>query len=443
MRTSPRCFQIVLLVAAVALAACSSGDSSGGAAERPLTIWWFEWPPAKGLQELGDEFAAQTGIPVKVQAIPLSSYQDKVFLDFGNATTSFDVVIGDSQWIGRGATKGLYVELTDWLPTVVDLATIHPKAARYLCEYPDGSGKWFAAPCETDCMGVAYRRDWFEDAKEKQAFHERFGHELAPPETWEEFRDVAQFFTRPEAGRYGCAIPTGRQYDALTMGFQQVMWAFGGQWSDPKTHAVRGYLDVPASAAAMTFFRELMTKAAPPGATDFDYGKVLEVFENGQVAMTVDYFAFFPGLSQRMGEQVAFARVPSKDGRRVISLGGQGLSISTRIPPARQELAKRFIAWFLQRDVQEKWITKPAGFTANVEILHSEAFRKASPYNAAFADSLDDLRDFWNVPVFNELMASAQARLGEALDGVRPDKEALDLLAGEHERILREAGLLE
>jgi hypothetical protein len=40
-------------------------------------------------------------------------------------------------------------------------------------------------------------------------------------------------------------------------------------------------------------------------------------------------------------------------------------------------------------------------------------------------------------------MAAAQARIGEALDGVRPSEEALDLLAGEHERILRDAGLLE
>lgn len=442
MRDKLNALHIPLVLAALLLAsACSKGDGGGGTEQRPLTIWWFEWPPAQGLQELGNEFEAQTGIPVKVQAIPLSSYQERVFLDFGNKETSFDIVIGDSQWIGRGATKGLYVDLTEWLPTVVELANIHPTAARYLCEYPPGSGRWFAAPCETDCMGVAYRRDWFEDQQERSAFRARYGYELGPPDTWERFRDVAEFFTRPDQNRYGCSIPSGRQYDSLTMGFQQVLWAFGGQWSDPATKKVRGFLDVPGSADAIRFFGELLT-FAPRGASDYDYGKVLEVFENGQVAMSVNYFAFFPGIVQNMGAKAGFAMVPRKGERRAISLGGQGLSISTRIPPARQELAKRFIAWFLERETQEKWIQKPAGFTADTRILSSAAFRAASPYNAAFADSIPHMRDFWNVPVFNELMAAAQQRVGEALDGVRSPEDALRMLAEEHERILRDAGEL-
>src|SRR5690606_7452669 len=83
-----------------------------------LEIWWFQWDPAQGLQELSADFTAETGIPVQVHAIPISDYQRQVFADFGNPRTSFDIVIGDSQWIGRGATRGLYVDLTDWLPTV-------------------------------------------------------------------------------------------------------------------------------------------------------------------------------------------------------------------------------------------------------------------------------------------------------------------------------------
>jgi len=93
--------------------------------------------------------------------------------------------------------------------------------------------------------------------------------------------------------------------------------------------------------------------------------------------------------------------------------------------------------------VQEKWITKPAGFTANTEILASDAFRAQTPFNAPFADSIDGMRDFWNVPVFNELLEKTQKYLGQAIDGELPTKDALDRLAAEQERILREAGLLE
>jgi multiple sugar transport system substrate-binding protein len=430
-------------LALCSLVACSGGEPNAAAGDdvRPVTIWWFQWAPAQGLQELADEFRAETGIPVSVRQIPLNSYQDMVFREFAANETEFDVVIGDSQWIGRGATKGLYEELTDWLPTVVDLATIHARAARYLCEYPEGSGRWYAAPCETDAIGLAYRKDWLEDPAEREAFRALHGRELAVPATWEEFRDVADFFQRPDEKRYGCAFPTGRAYDALTMGFQNLLWSFGGRWHAEDSNAVVGHLNTPETAAALDFFRELV-HLGPNGAENLDYDKTIEPFLNGSTAMLVNYFAFFPSIHSTLGERVGFAVVPGHDGKRVASLGGQGLSISTKIAPERKELAKRFIAWFLQRDVQEKWITKPAGFTANTAILASAAFRAQAPYNAPFADSIDTMRDFWNVPVFNELLAVTQKHLGRAIDGETTTKEALDQLAADKERILKEAGLL-
>jgi multiple sugar transport system substrate-binding protein len=296
------------LVAGLLLAACSNEEKA--AAKPKLTLWWFQWTPADGLQELANEYGAQTGVEVKVEQIPLSSYQDKVFLEFGNSRTAFDIVIGDSQWIGRGASKGLYVELSDWLPTVTDMTQIHPRAARYLCEYPEGSNRWYAAPCETDAVGLAYRKDWFLDPAEKSAFQAKYGRALSVPATWEEFRDVAQFFQRPEQKRYGCVFTTGRAYDALTMGLQNLLWAFGGAWHEQGSHRVVGFLDTPQTAAAVDFFAELI-KLGPKGAENLDYGQALENFSNRSTAMMVNYFAFFPGIQKDFGDTVGFAVVPA------------------------------------------------------------------------------------------------------------------------------------
>jgi multiple sugar transport system substrate-binding protein len=164
---------------------------------------------------------------------------------------------------------------------------------------------------------------------------------------------------------------------------------------------------------------------------------------NGSTAMILNYFAFFPGIHDHYKEKVGFAVVPQKDGRRVASLGGQGMSISTHIPASQQELAKKFIAWFEQRKIQEEWIKKPAGFTANAEILKSDAFRKATPYNAPFADSIDTMQDFWNVPCFNELLSATQKYVGMAIDGQMPTMDALKKLAEEKEKILQENQLLQ
>ncbi len=409
-------------------------------ASRQVTIWWAQWAPADGLQELGNEFEKETGVAVKVRQIPWPSYQDQVFLNFTDKQTDFDIVVGDSQWIGRGATNKLYLDLTDWLPTAVDLKTIHPLALRHLCEYPSGSGKFYAAPCETDAIGFVYRKDWFDDPNEREAFRAKHGRELAPPQTWDEFKQVAEFFTRPDQKRYGCALLTGRDYDSLTMGFQQFMWAFGGSWGDPKTFKVDGYVNSPGSVAAVEFIKELL-KFAPPGAANFSYDKNVENFKHGSVAMAMDYFAFYPEIARSMGDKAGFFMIPRQGDKRFVSLGGQGFSISTKVPKVQQDLAKQFIAWFLKRENQEKWIRKDAGFTANIDILKSNEFRNATPFNAPFADSLDHVQDFWNVPVYNELLAAAQRHLGEAIDGAKPPQEALNDLAAAHQRILNDAGL--
>lgn len=409
--------------------------------ERSITIWWAQWDPADGLQELGNKFEQETGIAVKVHQIPWPSYQDQVFLNFGNNETDFDIVIGDSQWIGRGATRGLYVDLTDWLPTAIDIDKIHPRAARYLCEYPPGGGKFYAAPCETDAVGFVYRKDWFEDPAEQAAFKEKYGRDLTIPDNWDEFRDLAEFFHRPDEKQYGCALLTGRGYDSMTMGFQMFMWGFGGSWGEFGEFAVDGYVNKPEVAEALAYLKELL-QYGPNGATNFDYGKTFEAFINGSTAMSMNYFAFYPGIVKQMGDKAGFFMVPKAGDKRVVSLGGQGFSISTKTSAEQQELAKQFIAWFLQTDIQKEWITKDAGFTANTDILNSEEFRNASPYNRAFAESLDYLQDFWNAPVYNELLAVSQRYLGEAIDGVTPAQEALDKIAAEHEQIFKDAGLL-
>lgn len=428
-----------LILLCLFLMGCAS-DESASSKQQTITIWWAQWDPAVGLQELGNQFEKETGIAVKVHQIPWPSYQDQVFLNFGNNTTDFDIVIGDSQWIGRGATRGLYVELTDWLPTAIDMTKIHPRAARYLCEYPADSGRFYAAPCETDAVGFAYRKDWFEDANEKAAFQKRYGRELTIPNTWEEFRDIAEFFYRPDEKKYGCALLTGRGYDSLTMGFQMMMWGFGGAWGDPNTFQVDGHVNTEQVTQGLEFFKQLIA-FGPNGASNFDYGKTYEAFLNGSTAMAMDYFAFYPGIVKAMGDKAGFFMVPAKGENRFVSLGGQGFSISAKVSNEQQALAKQFIAWFLQTNIQKEWITKDAGFTANTDILKSDAFKQATPYNGPFAESLDYVQDFWNVPVYNELLSVSQRYLGEALDGVRPSQEALDLLAKEHTQIFKDSGL--
>ena len=62
-----------------------------------------------------------------------------------------------------------------------------------------------------------------------------------------------------------------------------------------------------------------------------------------------------------------------------------------------------------QGRVQKKW-AELGGYTCNAAVLKSDAFRKATPYNEAFYQSMFMVKDFWAVPEYAELLTQMNKR---------------------------------
>jgi multiple sugar transport system substrate-binding protein len=108
-------------------------------------------------------------------------------------------------------------------------------------------------------------------------------------------------------------------------------------------------------------------------------------------------------------------------------LGGQGISIVSY--SKKQEEAKKFLEWFIRDDTQQKWADL-GGYTADAQVLSSEKFRSATPYNEAFYQSLFVVKDFWAVSYYAMLLDQMNKRIWPYIvnnDGTA--KEALDGLA--------------
>ena len=80
-----------------------------------LTILWAEWDPANYLQELVNDYQKETGVTVRVETVPWPDFQTKAFTEFNAQGSAYDLVVGDSQWLGAASTGGHYVELTDFV----------------------------------------------------------------------------------------------------------------------------------------------------------------------------------------------------------------------------------------------------------------------------------------------------------------------------------------
>jgi multiple sugar transport system substrate-binding protein len=417
----------------------TTAPSNTGGGGGKLVIAWAEWEPAKQLETLTKDFTKETGVEVEVQQIPWSDFENKIKLAWSGQDATYDLIIGDSQWLGKGATESHYVELTDWAKDNIPVSDIAPAALKSYGEYPVGSNKLYAIPCMSDATVFAYRKDLFEDAANKAAFKTKYKRDLATPKTWDEFKDVAEFFTMPDKKLYGAALYYSKEYDGATMGFDQILWSYGGKLSDGKK--VEGVINSPEAVKALQFYVDLK-KFTPPGSENYYFSECLRDFQEGKVAMTQNWFAFLPDLTNKdknkFADKTGYFMVPKGPSGQYISLGGQGMSLSAY--SKNQDNAKKFMAWFSKEDNQKKWVAL-GGLTANSKVAKTDAFLKATPYNAVFAESVPFLKDFYNTPDYSELLSVSQTELNEAIAGQKTPKEALDTLAKEQQGIVDKAGV--
>jgi multiple sugar transport system substrate-binding protein len=412
-----------------------------------LTILWAQWDPADYLAELVKDYEAETGITVNVIQEPWGSFQDLFYTEMAAQGDAYDMVVGDSQWIGTSSSQGHYIDLTGFLNDNNLADTVTEATLTYYGEYPPGSGTYWAFPTEGDANGWAYRMDLFEDPEEMAAFEAEYGYPLAPPETMEQLMDIAKFFTRPDEGLYGTAIYTQADYDALTMGFQDVLFSYGANWSDENWNP-EGVINSPEAVAALEYYKELYDCCQAPGLSNAFFNEVNDAYLSGQVAMAMNYFAFFPALANPEISEYAdvtgyFVNPAGPNGDQFASLGGQGISVISFIPEDRKQASLDFIKWFAQDDVQAKW-GQLGGYSANKAVLASDEFLAVAPYNAAFAQTMGMVKDFYNIPVFGELLRIAQDEVGRyVIGGEGTAQEALDAVAAQHAEILRDAGFLQ
>jgi len=397
-----------------------------------LTIFWAEWDPANQLQELADMYKAQSGVDVVVETTPWPDFQTKTFTELAAKGNSFDIVVGDSQWLGAGVKGGHYVEMTDFFAKHgVDKSMTAGTVAAY-AEYPKGSKRYYAIPTEGDADGWAYRTDWFEDPKEMAAFKSKYGYDLGVPDTWAQLKDIAEFFHRPAENRYGVSIYTQKDYDALTMGIENVLWAFGGSLGNMSTYQVEGLINSEGSVAALEFYKALYQLTPPDwGNTFFIEGN--QAITQGQVAMAMNYFAFFPALTNDKvnphAENTGYFANPAGPKGRFAALGGQGMSINSHISDQQQGMAWDFLEWFVKEENQYKW-AEVGGFTCNANVLKSDDFLDATPYNRAFMNSMFIVKDFWANPEYADLLESIQRNLHQYIVADKGTaQEALDAVA--------------
>src|SRR6266478_4060149 len=196
--------------------------SSTQAQTKQLTLCWAAWDPANALVELSKDFTAKTGIGMKFEFVPWTRFADRFLNELNSKGKLCDLLIGDSQWIGGAAENGHYVKLNEFFDkNGIKMSDFMPATVLGYSEWPKNTPNYWALPAMGDAVGWTYRKDWFARPEIKAEFKKKYNRDLAPPKTYDQLKEIAQFFQgRTIDGKkvYGAYIYTERGSEGIKIG---------------------------------------------------------------------------------------------------------------------------------------------------------------------------------------------------------------------------------
>ncbi len=433
------------LAATAAVALVWAAQANAQANE--LTLCWAAWDPANALVELSKDFEAQSGITMKFEFVPWPNFADRILNELNSGGQLCDLLIGDSQWLGGAAENNWYVKLNDFFDAEgISMDDFAPATVYAYSTWPKGTPNYYALPAMGDANGWFYRKDWFARPEIQAEFKEKYGRDLAEPKTQKELLEIAQFFQGREIdGKtvYGASIFTERGSEGITMGATGALYAWGFKYENtPGSYDMEGAVNSPAAVEALEFYKELYKAATPPGYDNAYMEQSLDAFKSGQVAMAMNWFAFFPGLyadPNTGGDKIDFFVNPAQN-VAASTLGGQGISVVANTDNMDGALA--YIKWFAQPDVQAKWWSM-GGYSCHNAVLNDPGFKDSAPFAGDFLEAMGGVQDFWQEPAYASLLLAMQERLHNFIVADQGTaQEALDGLIADWTEVFEDEGKL-
>ena len=334
--------------------------AAGQAKAEDLTLCWAAWDPANALVELSKDFEAQSGHKMTFEFVPWPNFADRMLNELNSGGKLCDLLIGDSQWIGGGAENGHYVKLNEFFDSNgISMDDFAPATVYAYSTWPKGTPNYYALPAMGDANGWFYRKDWLERPDIREAYKAATGNELGEPKTQRELMEIAKFFQGREIDGntvYGVSIFTERGSEGITMGATGALYTFGFKYENtPGKYDMEGAVNSAQAIEGLEFYKELYDCCTPPGYTNSYMSASLDAFKSGQVAMAMNWFAFFPGLyadPDTGGDKIDFFVNPPQY-QAGSTLGGQGISVVSYSD--KKAAALEYIKWFAQPSVQARW----------------------------------------------------------------------------------------
>ena len=255
-------------------------------------------PPSNYVADvLAAQFTELTGINVEFETTSWDQMYSKAINDMEANTGIYDFVYIEQDIIYSYLAQDYLVNLTQFAADNPDLAYEgydESEFTSFADYFKNADGDLFGVPMEAFVKVYLYRKDLFENADIMAAFEEAYGYPLAPAESFDQYRDNAEFFTgygeSMDMDLWGTTVQGSTGHPASTYEFLESIGPSFGLYNwginldaGSAQSANGGALDGDTAVEALTFWLSML-EFAPPEATSSTWDEVASTFAAGRAA---------------------------------------------------------------------------------------------------------------------------------------------------------------
>ena len=242
--------------------------SIGSSVEGELSVTIWDEGQRPGLQQIVDEWSAQSGVKATIQVVDWNNYW--TLLEAGATGGELpDVFWMHSNVAQKYMENDLLLDLTDKIAAsdTIDLSNYYEGIVKLY----QSEGKQYAVPKDIDTIALWYNKTIFDEMG------------VAYPDdtwTWQDFKEAAKKLTNDD--HWGYAIAPGNNQE----GYYNTIYSMGGYViSDDKK---KSGMDDPKSIEAVKLFTDMIAEGSCPDLATVSETAPNELLCAGKVAMSIN-----------------------------------------------------------------------------------------------------------------------------------------------------------
>ena len=395
------------------------------------------------------------GIKIETEVIPLDSFVAKTLLELNSGKSPWDLIMYSGSnmpdygrhfeplepWIGK-------LKLEFYMDDIPDI---------YRKMYLRHNGKLVSMPYDGDVHMMFWNKVAFDRPDNKKKFKAKTGYDLAPPKTWKQWDDQAEFFNGwGWDGSANKLFGAGASYKPSAGGFSYTWWrAALLRLRRPVLRRQHEAADRPRRRAAGPWRRWCgPCRTIRPGVLLFESEEPKTMLIKGEVPLLHSWTS----TGKRVGNpeesviigKAGFGVVPGAeiDGKivhRPALTGGRGMAVS--IYSQKKEATMKVLEFISLPDQSLKIVMDPKTIMDPWRVSHfrSEKFRKAFPGADEYLTAIEKTFPYAVpdpvLPGANEYQRKLSFEITEALAKRKSPKEALASAVAEWDKITERRGL--